>query len=170
MKCEICETREAVIHIQQIIGNKKVELYICEECAKERGITTGNDKIELSISGLLTGLVDIQDVHENKRVQKVCPSCGLTLTEFKDKGKLGCSECYSAFGKEIRSLLHKMYGKTQHFGKFPHQLRTYKTFLIDVEKLKEELKKVVTEEDYEKAAVLRDRISELQREAEKFHV
>lgn len=170
MKCEICGTREAVIHIQQIIGNKKVELHICEVCAKERGIATGNDKIELSISSLLTGLVGMGEKSNKKRIQKICPSCGLTLKEFKEKGKLGCSNCYSTFGKEIRDMLRKMYGKTQHFGKFPHQLRTYKTFLIDVEKLKEELARAVKEEDYERAAALRDRIADLQEEAEKFNV
>ncbi|NIA12368.1 MAG: hypothetical protein GWP10_22295, partial [Nitrospiraceae bacterium] len=112
----------------------------------------------------------MEEKGNKKRVQKICPSCGLTLKEFREKGKLGCANCYSTFGKEIRDILRKMYGKTQHFGKFPHQLRTYKTFLIDVEKLKEELARAVKEEDYERAAALRDRIADLQEEAEEFNV
>ncbi len=165
MKCEICGLREAVIHIQQVVGYDKVELHICEVCAKERGITTGENQIEFSISNLIMGLVDVKDIQKRKGVRKVCSGCGMTLEEFKETGKLGCPECYVTFEREIRSLLRKMYGKTQHQGKFPRQLKTYKTFLIDLERLKQDLNRAVKEENYEKAAVLRDRIAELQKSA-----
>ncbi len=163
MKCEICGIREAVIHIEQIIGYEKVELHICEECARERGITTSGDKIEFSISNLIMGLVDVKDVHPRKSTRKVCPNCGTSFENFKKTGKLGCTECYVTFEREIRSILRKMYGKTQHVGKFPKQLKRYKTFLIDLEKLKEDLKKAIKSENYEKAAILRDRIAEIQK-------
>ncbi len=165
MKCDICGLREAVIHIQQIIGNEKVELHICEECARERGINTKGDKIEFSISNLIMGLVDVKDVHPRKTAKRVCPKCGTTFENFKKTGKLGCTECYVTFEREIRSILRKMYGKTQHIGKFPKQLKRYKTFLIDLEILKEDLKKAIRNENYEKAAMLRDRIAEIQKSA-----
>ena len=161
MKCEICGIREAVIHIQQIIGKERMDLHLCESCALERGIAGNEEKSELSISNLLTGLIDLR--HMKGLRNKVCPRCDSSLEEIKKHERVGCGECFIVYSNEIRSFLNKMVGKTQHKGKYPKRLLTYKTFLVDVIKLKEGLKEAVKREDYEKAAVLRDRIKRLEK-------
>jgi protein arginine kinase activator len=164
MKCEICGGREAVIHIQQVIGKERVDLHLCEECAVERGITSGQDRIELSISHLINGLVDVRATKAARKT--VCPRCGSPWESVRRREKMGCPECYTAFHREIRFLLRKSLGKTQHRGKLPQRLRTYKTYLVDVLKLKEGLEEALKREDYEKAARLRDRIKELEKQEE----
>ena len=57
MKCEICNESDSVIHVQQVMGDETVELHLCDTCAQDRGISRVDDKIELSLSQLLTGLV-----------------------------------------------------------------------------------------------------------------
>jgi protein arginine kinase activator len=161
MKCEICEENEAVVHIQQMIGSEVFEMHLCEACAKEKGIESSEDKIELSLSELLTGLVDLTDVSEKEKTRQVCPQCGKTFDEFRKDGKLGCAECYNSFHNEISQLLTNVSGNQQHKGKFPAKLKAYKTIIIDKEAMKQKLQKAIEDEDYESAAVLRDRIREL---------
>lgn len=160
MNCDACGEREAVIHIQQIVGDDTVDLHLCEICANEKGISSRDDKIELSLSQLLTGLIGDQDTDKNGN-EKTCHSCGMEFRSFRKEGKLGCPECYNAFRTEIVSLLRKVAGSARHAGKIPKRLSQFKTYLIDREVLKKELADAVGQEDYEAAAVLRDRIREL---------
>jgi protein arginine kinase activator len=160
MKCEICGERQAVIHIQQVIGKERIDLHLCENCATERGISSSEDRIELSISSLVNGLVDVRKVKGLKR--KVCSKCQSTWELIGKREKMGCVECYNTFSKEVRFLLEKMGARGTHRGKLPQRLLTYKTYLVDVLKLKEGLKEALKREDYEKAARLRDRIDELE--------
>jgi protein arginine kinase activator len=160
MKCEICRNNDAVIHIQQIIGTERIDLHLCEACALERGIMTSSEHGELSLSSLLTGLIDIRDAKEQQK--SICPRCGTSWREIQERRLAGCAECYSCFSKEILALMQKSSGKSRHRGKYPRRLLAYKKILLDVMKLKEGLKEALGREDYEKAAVLRDRIKELE--------
>jgi protein arginine kinase activator len=163
MKCEICGGRDAVIHIQQVIGKERVDLHLCEECAVERGITSSQDRIELSISNLLNGLVEVRSKKAKKSsVPQACPRCGSTWEVVNKRQRMGCPECYTTFHREIRQALRKLLGKSQHRGRLPKRLSTYKTVLVDMVKLKEGLEEALKREDYEKAARIRDRIRELE--------
>ncbi len=162
MKCDLCGTNKATVHVQQIKGDEGVELHLCETCAAAKGITTGEDRVDFSISSLLTGLVDVKALAETSSTRKSCPRCGLTLSKFKKIGKLGCNECYSVFAAEVRKVVGKMFGRTRHTGKYPKRLMAYKAFLIDLEKLKKMLERAVKAEQYEEAARLRDQIKELE--------
>ena len=71
MKCEICGARKAVIHIQQVIGKERVDLHLCEECALERGISGEGERVELSISGMLNGLLEIGDLKEKRDLSEM---------------------------------------------------------------------------------------------------
>ncbi|MBN1836210.1 MAG: UvrB/UvrC motif-containing protein [Spirochaetales bacterium] len=164
MKCEICGAREAVIHIQQVIGKERVDLHLCEECAVERGITSTQDRIELSISNLINGLVEVRK-KKKPAANLVCPGCGSAWEAVNRREKMGCPECYTTFHREIRQALRRALGKAQHRGRLPRRLSTYKTFLVDMVKLKEGLDDALKREDYEKAARLRDRIRELESRA-----
>lgn len=165
MKCQICEQNTASIHVQQIMGNEVVELHLCEKCAAERGIAAGEERVELSLSQLLTGLVDASSGSTHEKPAEKCPNCGLTLADFRKDGRLGCSDCYTAFKREIEVFLQNTSGTTRHKGKYPARLAAYKSLLIDRELLKEELKAAVTQEDYEKAAMIRDKIRTIEQTA-----
>jgi len=165
MNCDLCGQEEAVIHIQQISGSDEVELHLCEKCAALKGITAGEDKVDFSITNLLTGLVDVKGISNESSSKKVCPRCGLTVQRFKKNGSLGCNECYTVFRKEISRIIEKMFGRTRHTGKYPKRLMAYKTFLIDIEDLKRRLDRAVKDEKYEEAARLRDQIKELESHA-----
>ena len=153
---------DAVIHIRQVKGKEALELHLCEECAKERGITAERGETELSISGLLSSLIDIKKVSSGTHSKKKCHHCGVTIDEIKKKRNMGCQHCYVVFEQEVRSFLKKNFGFSVHKGKLPRSLQSYKTFFMDIEKLKVELREAVIREDYEKAARIRDKIKELE--------
>jgi protein arginine kinase activator len=78
----------------------------------------------------------------------------VTWERVQGSRKLGCSECYTVFNREIQSLLDQE--PKNYRGKYPKRLANFKTFLVDVLKLKEGLKDALQKEDYESAARLRD--------------
>lgn len=158
MVCDICGSEEASIHIRQVSEGESVELALCAKCAAVRGISAGEGPA-FSVSDLLTGLIDVKQRVPQRR--KICPRCGQTLENLKKRSRVGCTECYLVFGKEIRGMLGRIHGKAQHRGKLPRRLATYRTLLIDVESLKRRLKSAVGAENYEEAARIRDRIAEL---------
>ena len=56
MRCQKCHEREAVIHYIEIDEDKKTSLWICEECAREEGISADDDEAELVEPGELSGV------------------------------------------------------------------------------------------------------------------
>jgi protein arginine kinase activator len=163
MKCEVCGLKEAVIHIRQVFPTGVQEMHVCEECAQEKGFSRDredDETPELSISNLLTGLIEFREPQGEVSLES-CPRCGLTVQEFRKRGKLGCSECFAAFAGDVRAALSQMTGRTHHTGKFPSSLSVEPHAAADRERLKSELKDALDREEYEKAALLRDKIKEL---------
>jgi len=148
--------------VQQIIGDEKVDMYLCEVCAAEKGISRRSETVELSLSQLLTGLFEAGH-QDSESDLEVCPNCGTGIESLKKEGRLGCPECYASFASEIRAFQRKLSGSVQHIGKLPHKLKTYKELIIDRGELETRLEEAVKNEDYEKAAMLRDRIKEIER-------
>jgi protein arginine kinase activator len=150
-----------VVHIHQVSGAEEIHLHLCEDCAAHKGISSSEKPSELSVSHLLADLLEANGSAKKIRSKKICPQCGMTLRELKSKRKVGCNECFSTFAAEIRNVVHESFGKVQHRGKYPLRVQSYKMYLLDIQNLKKKLQKAVREEDYEKAAKLRDKIEEL---------
>ena len=153
--CDFCGIKVAANHIQIKTGDEGIELHLCDKCAALEDINGGDKNLESPTSSPSTVIPGVKN--NESGTKKVCPLCGLTLREFKKIGRLGCKECYSFYSKEIRHVLAILFDKTQHRGKYPKKLFDY----IDIDELKRELGIAVVNEDYEKAAQLRDRIREL---------
>jgi protein arginine kinase activator len=91
-----------------------------------------------------------------------CESCGTTHQEFKKGGRLGCEACYHVFRPVLEPLLDGMHAGIKHLGKVPSRSVKKKSAEENEGILQKELKKAVEEENYEKAAELRDRLKKLQ--------
>ena len=155
------------MHVQQIMGEEVLELHLCEACAREKGISSHKDTLELSLGQLLTGLIDTRKGAASTEETETCPKCGRKLTDIRKEGILGCVFCYTHFHKEITAVLDRITGgASRHKGKFPARLLTYKALLLDKELLKKELTEALAEEDYEQAAIIRDRIRAVESIAE----
>ncbi|MDB9741714.1 UvrB/UvrC motif-containing protein [Akkermansiaceae bacterium] len=91
----------------------------------------------------------------------VCKSCEFTLEDFKKVGRMGCPDCYSAFSKDVYSLLPKMHVGSQHKGKKPIAMLEVLKLQSDLSDSQKELELAIKAEDFEKAASLRDIIKTL---------
>ncbi len=153
-----------MIHIRQIQKSSVHELHICEECAQEKGLIK-EEESELSISNLLSGLIEGKEAMGAEETAESCPRCGTKAAEFRKRGKLGCPNCFEAFQRDVRSILSQMAGRTRHVGKLPQSETPNEEAGPDRESLAIELRDAIEREDYESAALLRDRIRELETDA-----
>jgi len=156
MTCELCGKENASVRIRQIIGSESREMRICESCARDKGIIGADHGPDEGVAWLLKGLFD----HASGKGSAVrtCPSCGSRLRDIRASRRTGCSGCYTAFAREIRKILKIQGTNKNHRGKLPGRVLSYKTFFIDRENLKSRLVEALDNEEYEKAAELRDRI------------
>jgi protein arginine kinase activator len=162
MKCERCAKHSAIIQIQQIVNNKRKSIRLCERCAKVLGImgSETSDKSKFTIPNLFSDMFEGL-AHVNPKNAKKCPSCDTTLETIIEEHKAGCTECYSAFNLQIEKELQKLFGNTRHIGKFPRRFLKFKQFLFNINDLKKQLVTAIKNEDYENAAILRDKIKEI---------
>ena len=48
-----------------------------------------------------------------------CPDCGMTLAEFREKGRLGCPRDYEIFRDHLDQLLGRVHNSDRHTGRLP---------------------------------------------------
>jgi len=159
MKCDVCRERAAIIFVQQVSRDSSIELHLCETCARERGFSTENAKIDVSLGGLFSGIMEGKNDTTGKHVQ--CQVCGISLSDIKKHRKTGCADCYLQFRGEIVSLLRNEGVEISYSGEYPAKLNEVKKTKMNPENLKKELQRAIEQEDYEMAAYYRDRIRAL---------
>jgi len=163
MQCQICGKRPAVVHFTEIVNNKKSEYHVCEKCAEEKGYHVPLVKTKFSVGDLLAGMVEQPGSAEEARVGRVqCPKCGLVYSNFKETGRLGCSECYPTFRSQLRPLLRRVHGSTKHVGKTPVRDSARVAIRREVQKLHEDMQAAIEHEEFETAARLRDQIRSIE--------
>ncbi len=167
MLCQICGNNPATVHFTEIHDNKMSEIHVCERCAEEKGMQAPAQQHKFEIADLLAGMVDAMTPTEEERVGHVqCPRCAMQYSSFKETGRLGCSECYSAFQFQLRPLLRRIHGDTRHRGKSPTRGGSGATLTRQIQRLHDELQRAVEREDFETAANIRDQVRKLETDAQ----
>jgi protein arginine kinase activator len=154
MVCDNCGSGDAVVHLTQIVNNEMSTYHLCEKCAAAKGLETSPDflaQMGQSSSG------------QAGDPEGTCDFCGLTFADFRETGRLGCPHCYATFEAQLRGLLRRIHGATQHVGKVylppdPSASEMEKR----LEGLHRKLQRAVDAEDFERAAELRDKIRALE--------
>lgn len=160
MLCENCKKNEATVHLTKIINGNKQELKICEKCAKDLEAFDTTFSFQNILSGIMDYMSPAPQINKNNGL--VCSNCGASYYDFKKYGLLGCSECYKSFSPTINSVIKRVQGNVEHVGKIPKKLGKDIMEKRRISKLKEELQKAIANEEYEKAAEIRDNIKSLQ--------
>lgn len=158
-KCDNCE-KVATIHLTEILGGKKIEKHLCEDCAADEGITV---KANVPISQLLEDFVLQTGQAEEGPPDIECEVCGMTFSEFRENGQLGCPNDYDAFEETLVPMLARAQDSaSQHVGKVPQHAGTAQQRQNEILRLRAELKDAINAEAYEQAAELRDRIKQME--------
>ena len=164
MKCDVCKESEATVHLTQIINGKMHKIDLCEGCAKTKGVS---DPTGFSLADLLLGLgqSETPTAEGAAPAETRCPACGMTQSDFKKSGRLGCSRCYDTFAEALAPLLKSMHKGEQHVGKCPPGRAENLVAAERLKVLRRDLDVAVKAENFEAAAELRDRIKKLEQEA-----
>ncbi|MEI8348574.1 MAG: UvrB/UvrC motif-containing protein [Candidatus Omnitrophota bacterium] len=157
MLCDICHKHDATIHLTEIVNEKVTEMHICSSCAKKKAHEL---KEQLSIADLVGGLASMTGGHKEETALK-CPGCGLTYTDFRKKGRLGCAQCYTTFRQQLMPLLKRIHSSSHHTGKFPLRMVSSLASEAKSKELRDRLHRAIQLEDYEEAARLRDEMRKL---------
>ena len=156
MLCEKCGKNNATVMYTQIINGQKSTLNLCSGCAS-------GESIFHNYGSLLN--FGARPSANNT----VCPVCRMTLAEFSRKGRMGCGECYNTFRPQASAMLKKIHGTTKHVNMTPptEAPKEEKAEKSPVEKLREELQAAIGAENFEEAAIIRDKIRSLEKETQK---
>ena len=156
MLCEECHKNTATVMITVMTGNETTTRHLCQECVEkmETSFAKGD------MSSFLTSLLSILSTQPREEVTK-CDVCGLTSEEFQKTGKLGCAHCYEVFGDQLKPLLLRVHGRSQHAGRVPQTHVQLRAFEQSIQELKTRMDLAVLAENFEEAANLRDEIRAL---------
>ena len=117
MSCEQCHEREAVIHLTQIVNEQVTTLHLCERCAAEKGVESPGAAPKTPLGTFLAAMgQELPEQTPAPRNGDTCPRCGGSLQDFRETGRLGCSDCYRSFDVPLRDLLRRLHGSTHHMG------------------------------------------------------
>ena len=168
MICNICGTREATIHLTEIVNNQMAEVHICEQCAEEKGT---DFKTYFNFGDLLTGFAGMEKLLEEpgKKAELVCKQCGMNFEDFSKSGRLGCGACYEAFKKPLASVIKQVQRSSYHVGKKPTKIAKDVRSTHDLRQLQERLRKSVQSEAFEEAARIRDQIKKIEEKLKKIN-
>lgn len=163
MLCDNCQEREAEIHLTQIEDNEMKTLHLCEICAAEKGLGGSLGSGKAPLADFLAQMGEAGEQAAPPGPGEACPYCGTTSADFRRTGRLGCSQCYPHFEPQLRPLLRRIHGSTQHVGKVylgePSESQDRRERLTT---LRRRLRQAIDTEDFESAARLRDEIRELE--------
>ena len=104
MKCDNCNN-PATVHLTEIKHGKKIEKHLCEQCAAQNeGLPV---KAHTPINELLTNFVLAHSGLQKEATGTTCDLCGVTWSEFRQNGLLGCEHDYTLFEKDLTPFIQR---------------------------------------------------------------
>ena len=188
MLCEKCGKNEATYFYRENVNGKVRTFRLCGNCAEEMEKADelpkfGSDRFfgdfdaffddpffaapMKAMNGLLSGFFGDRALGagntKEKKEGKVCPGCGSTLRDFATRGA-GCPRCFEVFADELAPTVSRAHGKTVHTGRAPAKFRDRVERKRKIEALVEEQREAIKNEDFERAAGIRDELKKLREE------
>lgn len=164
MKCQHCNHNEATTHIKKNVNGNVTEMHLCSDCARELGVMEEfspesffNDTFFGNFLGAGVPAMNILSGIDH------CEYCGSTFNDIVKSGRVGCANCYTKFEDRLQPTITKMHGNAKHIGKNVTytEEKEAEPEISELDKLKNDLKLAIKEQRFEDAAVLRDKINEM---------
>ncbi|MFK7741081.1 MAG: UvrB/UvrC motif-containing protein [Planctomycetota bacterium] len=166
--CTACQKAIATIVVMDLTeGSVTGSQHVCSACAEQLGVTQPKAPKYTTevLEDLLGGLTSERP---SKPVVEGCPGCGMSIGDFRQKGRVGCPRCYDSFRDELMPLLQRIHESQSHRGRLPStpvdlpadQEDGNESELTD---LRQRLEQAVRNELYEEAASLRDELRSAER-------
>lgn len=172
MLCQNCGKNEATTHIKRVVNGDTTETHLCAECAQHLGYGDMFSGFGLNLDDFFGSFLGDSVQKLSSPTEQRCPKCGCTFGDIVNSGKIGCSECYRTFYDKLLPSIQRIHGRIKHNGKLVSAPQTEMKKEEPVkenptEKLKKELEKAIADQEFEQAAVLRDKIKEIENNSSK---
>ncbi|MHC4376407.1 MAG: UvrB/UvrC motif-containing protein [Planctomycetota bacterium] len=126
MKCQVCQHHPVSFHVTEVTEvdpdlpdpHQQIEQrHLCQDCARQLNLPhlPAVKPQQLDIWKLLQQSARAQQ----QATQLACPDCGMTLTEFRTKGRLGCPRDYEIFREHLDPLIERIHNAKHHHGRGP---------------------------------------------------
>ena len=166
--CTACQKAIATIVVMDLTnGAVTGSQHVCAACAEQLGVAQPKLPPKFSaelLEDLLGGMKGQKPAAGRTRVE-ACPGCGMTPTEFRSKGRLGCPRCYETFRSDLMPLLQRIHESQAHRGRLPARAEPVESVAEErkLSELRRKLEDAVRGERYEEAAQLRDDLRRAER-------
>ena len=177
MLCDKCKKNEATVHIKEFHNGKCTNLNLCSQCADNSQAEEVFPGIGFNLAEVLMNVKKFashlqsggEDNQQEQHQTLICPECGWDPDKLRQHdGKVGCPHCYYVFNDIIKEAVSQVHRGALHLGKRPQELANNSPAVLrlELEKIRQELQELISAEEYEAAAICRDRINMLKKELE----
>jgi protein arginine kinase activator len=187
MLCDVCKKNEATVHIKEIHEGKVISRNLCAQCAQKQelglpklggvGLNIAEFLVNLgkldaaALEGIKSGNIIPEELAKHFQLNAkapeikngpVCSHCQWDLNKMRSShGRLGCPKCYDTFKDMLEDILEQIQRGSIHEGRRPvaNSNDGIGSLKLELEKLNQEIVQCIQAEEYEKAAILRDKIA-----------
>ena len=170
MKCQKCGLKPADTHVKRVINGEFEEYNLCSDCAKELGYTNMFDDFANELATGFNSMLGsfFSNALPARSQATRCEICGTSYADIVRTGMMGCANCYTIFADQLMPTIRRVHGNTTHCGKHSVFAKNKLNEKADapaenpVDTLKTQLKEAIENQEFEKAAELRDKIKEME--------
>ena len=164
-KCDKCGAENATTHVKTIINGEFKEYDLCSACAHKLGYTNVFADMESDFSHLLGSFFG--NVLPARTQSTRCEFRGSTYAEIANTGHVGCANCYQLFADRLNPSIVRIHGNAAHCGKHSKitaQAREERAETKEdkIKRLQSQLDEAIKQQEFERAAELRDQIREME--------
>jgi protein arginine kinase activator len=166
--CERCGEEPASVHLLRVVDGQVTHTHLCPACAEGIAEEAEGMALVLAVPSVLRQMSKSAGVDEAAspsadadKHEHFCDVCGTTLSDVKESGLLGCSNCYIVFADYLENLLAAGAEPAEHLGKIPRRGPETDSLRHEILRLQRMLRELVECERFEEAAGVRDRLTEL---------
>ena len=160
-KCDKCGAENANTHVKTIINGEFREYDLCSACAHKLGYSNPFADMESEFSHMLGSFFG--NVLPARSQSTRCEFCGSTYAEIANTGQVGCAHCYELFADRLNPSIVRIHGNAAHCGKHSKAAAQAReehaeTKEEKLRRLQSQLDEAVKQQEFERAAELRDEI------------
>lgn len=169
MLCQNCKKNEATTHIKRVINGEATQTHLCSACARSLGYNNFFDDFSFNLPSLFSGFFDDSLLALSESRLDRCEFCSSTFDDIIKSGTVGCANCYEKFYSKLLPSIQRIHGKARHAGTVPENktetvMPKEKTAEEKIKDMQNEMAKAIEEQNFERAAILRDEIKKLKGE------
>jgi protein arginine kinase activator len=174
MLCEKCNKNEATYFYHENVNGEERSYKLCQSCMEEMKksgeLTRSHDFTSFfDDSTFLDPIKSFGSLFESlfaptqmlTRGEAKCLGCGSTIPDIAKSGKAGCPECYNTFRREFSGIAGRIHGRREHTGRAPRKTSEKNEMKKRIAELEAEQTQAVKNENYERAAEIRDELKRL---------